>query len=425
MSPEVGRGWLRALSSSRPVVGDSEGGFDSRATARGCGVREGDLVGGGEGGDDDGSGPEAAAGAEGGSGLGDEVVYERGDPGSHGGNHPRGLPQDGGLGLRVDGDQLGHQPTHPPVTVVDGAAAQQAVADDVEVAVLKGDEEGVLVGEVLVERADGETSPLGHVVGGARVAPLAEDVSSGVEDALDGSLGAVLNWASASGHGSGRRRVDEHEDSSDPKPMVTLVPGLATRYDALNTAIFPVGGSRRLRQRLVDVLAVRAQQRALELGCGTGQVTARLLAAGAEVVAVDALPEMLAGARRRAPGATFIKGDVLDVDVGGDYDRIVLSFVLHNLDAAGRVRLLRRAAAALAPDGRVGVLEWAVPPGRLRADAWRRLLTRLEPSPTVTDMLDGALHHDITAAGLHVDGHRFAAGGRAQILVLRAEQPTA
>lgn len=208
--------------------------------------------------------------------------------------------------------------------------------------------------------------------------------------------------------------------------MFSLVPGLAAKYDALNTALFlPAGGSRRVRQRLVDALDVRPGQRALDLGCGTGQVTARLLAAGADVVAVDALPEMLAAARRRAPDATLLQGDIVDADVGGGYDRVVLSFVLHNCDAAGRVRLLSRAAALLAPGGRIGVLDWAVPRGRARGAAWRRFLDALEPSATVGDVLDGALDADAIAAGLHLHDHRPAAGGRAQILVLGDGQAVA
>jgi ubiquinone/menaquinone biosynthesis C-methylase UbiE len=197
---------------------------------------------------------------------------------------------------------------------------------------------------------------------------------------------------------------------------------LATTYDAINAAIFlPSGGSQRLRQALVDALDVRSDHRVLELGCGTGQVTARLLAAGARVVAVDRLPAMLAAARRRAPGATFVEadldGDALEADVGGGYDRVVLSFVLHSFDTDGRTRLLARAAAALAPAGQIGVLDWALPAGRLRAAGWRRFVTALEPSPTARQVLEGALDRDIPSAGLRVDARRPAAGGRAQILL--------
>lgn len=195
---------------------------------------------------------------------------------------------------------------------------------------------------------------------------------------------------------------------------------LAYAYDALNAALFlSAGGSRRVRQSLVDALDVRRGHRVLELGCGTGQVTARLLAAGAEVVAVDALPDMLLGARRRAPGATFFQDDVMQADIGGDYDRVVLSFVLHNFDSEGRARLLRRAAAALAPSGRIGVLDWACPRGRVRGALWRRLLGAIEPSASAQEVVAGALAADISAAALRVEQRRRIAGGRAEVFVLR------
>jgi ubiquinone/menaquinone biosynthesis C-methylase UbiE len=201
---------------------------------------------------------------------------------------------------------------------------------------------------------------------------------------------------------------------------MAIIP-LATKYDAINTALFLTsGGSARLRRKLVDALDVHTGCRVLDLGCGTGQVAAVLLAAGAEVVAVDLLPGMLAGAYRRAPGARIIQGDVLDADTGTGFDRVVLSFVLHNFDTEGRIRLLRRAGAALTPGGRVGVLDWTLPSGATRAAVWRRFLTALEPSPTVRELLDGALSDDISAAGLDVLGCMPAAGGRAQILILTA-----
>lgn len=194
---------------------------------------------------------------------------------------------------------------------------------------------------------------------------------------------------------------------------------LATAYDTLNAALFlPCGGSHRLRLTLVEALDVRPGHRTLEYGCGTGQVTACLLAAGSDVVAVDALPAMLVAARRRAPRATFINGDVFDAAVGGGFDRAVLSFVLHNFDSGDRVRLLRTTAAALTPDGQIGVLDWTCPRGRVRAAAWRRFIGVLE-SPLALQLLDGALDAEIAAAGLRIAARQQVANGRAQILVLR------
>lgn len=217
---------------------------------------------------------------------------------------------------------------------------------------------------------------------------------------------------------------------------------LATKYDMLNTVIFlPAGGSQRVRRRFVDALDVRPGHRVLELGCGTGQVTALLAARGAEVVAVDALAAMMDGARRRVPSARFVEGDILDVDISDGYDRVVLSFVLHNFDAAGRTEVLRRSAVALADGGLVGILDWALPSGKRRADLWRRFLTRVEPSkgddestpidgndamqrkylegsaPNVLGVLEGKLDGEIDAVGLTVRDRRHIANQRAQMLI--------
>lgn len=195
---------------------------------------------------------------------------------------------------------------------------------------------------------------------------------------------------------------------------------MARVYDLLNAAIFlPAGGSGRVRQHLVDALQVRPGHRVLELGCGTGLVTVRLLAAGATVVAVDGLAAMLAGARRRAPGAAYIEGDAMHTEVGDGYDRVVLSFVLHNFSTEDRIRLLRRAARALAPSGLIGVLDWALPAGRVRPRLWRGFLRLLEPrSHSTQQVLGGALDDDVPAADLQIKARRSTARGRAQILLV-------
>lgn len=198
---------------------------------------------------------------------------------------------------------------------------------------------------------------------------------------------------------------------------------IARMYDALNAVLFATsGGSGRLRQHLVDALALRPQDRVIEFGCDTGQVTERLVATGAKVVAVDALPAMLVAARRRAPQAEFLEGDALTVDLPGPFDAVVLSFVLHNLDADQRRALLRRSRSLLRPDGRVALLEWALPRSALRARVWRSLLARIEPSTNVGEVLDGALTAELAATGLRVVQHHALAGGRTQLMLATVEK---
>ena len=198
---------------------------------------------------------------------------------------------------------------------------------------------------------------------------------------------------------------------------------IARMYDALNAVLFATsGGSGRLRQHLVDGLALRSEDRVVEFGCGTGQVTERLVATGTHVIAVDALPTMLVAARGRAPQADFIEGDALTVDLPGSFDAVVLSFVLHNLDADQRRALLRRSRSLLRPDGRVALLEWALPRSALRARVWRSLLALIEPSTNVGEVLDGALTAELAATGLRVVQHHALAGGRTQLMLATVEK---
>lgn len=63
----------------------------------------------------------------------------------------------------------------------------------------------------------------------------------------------------------------------------------------------PWGGSRRIRRQVVRGMRVWPGEGMLDLGCGTGLVTELLVDEGAEVTGIDRMPDVLEGARRRAP----------------------------------------------------------------------------------------------------------------------------
>ena len=94
-----------------------------------------------------------------------------------------------------------------------------------------------------------------------------------------------------------------------------------------------------------------AGRRVLDAGCGAGRHSAWLAGQGAEVVGLDASPEMLARARARVPGATFAVADLGEPLALGDgaFDVVIASLVLHYLrDWGPPLRELRR---VLRPDG--------------------------------------------------------------------------
>jgi demethylmenaquinone methyltransferase/2-methoxy-6-polyprenyl-1,4-benzoquinol methylase len=194
-------------------------------------------------------------------------------------------------------------------------------------------------------------------------------------------------------------------------------PRLARYYDAMAwTLLLPFGGEDRLRQRSLDALELRPGMRVLELGCGTGAMTRRLLQRGCEVVAVERSPAMLLRARRRASQAALIEGDFLADRLDARFDRVLLSFVLHELDREHRLATLGRAARALRPGGKVGIVDFARP----RNPILRALLTsylRLAEPGTAVDWLGAELAGELRDAGLAIDTGRPLAAGTAGVTV--------
>lgn len=101
---------------------------------------------------------------------------------------------------------------------------------------------------------------------------------------------------------------------------------------------------------LVSLLDPQPGERILDLGCGTGQLTAAIAEAGARVVGLDNSRGMIEQARERFPELEFVSGDAADFSFPEPFDAVFSNAVLHwVLDAEGAVR---RISATLRPGGR-------------------------------------------------------------------------
>ena len=105
---------------------------------------------------------------------------------------------------------------------------------------------------------------------------------------------------------------------------------------------------------VLELLAPRVGERILDLGCGDGVLTERIVAAGATVVAVDAAPDMVAAARARGIDARVMPGQHLTFD--REFDAVFSNAALHWMHPPEAV--LAGVRRALKPGGRF-IARWA------------------------------------------------------------------
>jgi 2-polyprenyl-3-methyl-5-hydroxy-6-metoxy-1,4-benzoquinol methylase len=117
----------------------------------------------------------------------------------------------------------------------------------------------------------------------------------------------------------------------------------------------------------------------LDLACGTGLWTRRLVRHASHVTAVDAAAEVIALNRARLPAApvTYVQADLFDWQPpAGRYDVCAMTYWLSHVPAARLPAIWSLVDRALTPGGRVFVVDSTIP-GRYDADGEveRRQLT--------------------------------------------------
>jgi trans-aconitate methyltransferase len=99
---------------------------------------------------------------------------------------------------------------------------------------------------------------------------------------------------------------------------------------------------------VVELLAPRPGERILDLGCGDGALTIKLVQIGCALVGVDASAEMVAAARALGLDARVVDGQSLDF--AGEFDAVFSNAALHWMKEPERV--LAGVWRALKPGGR-------------------------------------------------------------------------
>lgn len=185
---------------------------------------------------------------------------------------------------------------------------------------------------------------------------------------------------------------------------------------------------------------LRAEDRILLVGCGSGRDLFPLVARGHEVdgldIAADAVEACRRGLAERGQHARLEVGSIVDSALRGPYDAVILSWFCYSYvpERAARVRALERLRHSLAPGGRVllsyiarpaAQSHWPVRAGRMTATLvrsnWRLeygdcvVISGSLRAPTVEyehRFEPGDVVAEAEAAGLRVLWHEASEDGR-------------
>ena len=157
-------------------------------------------------------------------------------------------------------------------------------------------------------------------------------------------------------------RADLHKD---PARVSGMFDEVAAGYDRTNT-VLSLGNDRFWRVATTRAVAPRAGQRILDLAAGTGASSVSLARSGAQVVAADFSPGMIAEGKRRhdsIPNLSFVEADATALPFeDAEFDAVTMSFGLRNVNDPKKA--LRELLRVTKPGGRLVVCEFSQPPSR-------------------------------------------------------------
>lgn len=167
------------------------------------------------------------------------------------------------------------------------------------------------------------------------------------------------------------------EDEAVKSEMKKMVP----TYDSYMRKI-TFGRERTLRETTVSLAQVKPGDCVLEVGCGTGTLTLaakRQVGPTGKVFGIDIIPEMIELSQRKAAqtneDVTFQLGSIDDIPFPkNQFDVVMCSFMIFHMSETMRRKGIAEIYRVLKPQGRLLVLDLALPEQALPRAIARMLL---------------------------------------------------
>ncbi|MBQ8815323.1 MAG: class I SAM-dependent methyltransferase [Lachnospiraceae bacterium] len=123
--------------------------------------------------------------------------------------------------------------------------------------------------------------------------------------------------------------------------------------------IYPFAGYKQVLNRIYQQVLEKGSQDVLDIGFGTGTLTAKLYDQGCRIWGLDFSARMIELAREKMPQAVLVQGDFaqgLPEELRQQkYDAIIATYSLHHLDDDAKVGFLNTLLFLLKPNGKIYV----------------------------------------------------------------------
>jgi ubiquinone/menaquinone biosynthesis C-methylase UbiE len=174
-----------------------------------------------------------------------------------------------------------------------------------------------------------------------------------------------LGGAAVAGYGLRWLHGRPAEDANAAPRTTGIVIHWAWRYDLLLWAI-SLGRERALRQKQIDLAGIQPGESVLDVGCGTGTLAIaakRRVGQSGKVYGIDASPEMIARARKKAGKAGLeLAFEAAAIEAlpfpDATFDVVLSTLMLHHLPDGARHQGIREIRRVLKPGGRLFAVDF-------------------------------------------------------------------